>query len=58
MEKITDQSKMTFGKYKGTAIEDVPASYLIWIYDNKKCPKNYMEYIKDNLDELYQELKE
>ena len=49
---------MTFGKYIGTAIEDVPAWYLIWIYDNKKCPKNYMEYIKDNLDELYQELKE
>jgi uncharacterized protein (DUF3820 family) len=26
--------KMPFGKYRGWDMEDVPASYLMWLYDN------------------------
>jgi len=25
---------MPFGKYKGVKLEDVPASYLLWLWDN------------------------
>ncbi len=25
---------MTFGKYSGTAIDKVPASYLLWLWNN------------------------
>jgi len=58
MKKITDETIISFGQYKGQKkMEDIEASYLIWLYDNKKCPKNYMDYIEDNLDELYEELK-
>lgn len=32
-EDLTDNSPMPFGKYKGTKLENVPASYLIWLYD-------------------------
>ncbi len=54
---MDDKSPMPFGKHKGEALEDVPASYLIWLYDNEKCHGKLKEYIKDNLDVLYSELK-
>jgi len=31
--KLTDESPMPFGKYKGEKMANVPASYLKWIYD-------------------------
>lgn len=30
---MTDQDLMPFGKYKGEKMEDVPASYLLWLRD-------------------------
>jgi hypothetical protein len=29
-----DAYEMTFGKYRGTPIGEVPASYLLWLWDN------------------------
>lgn len=34
MDLITDQSPMPFGKHKGTAMEAIPAKYLLWLWDN------------------------
>lgn len=31
---MNDQSEMPFGKHKGKKMEDVPASYLLWLWDN------------------------
>lgn len=31
---MNDQSEMPFGKHKGKKLEDVPASYLLWLWDN------------------------
>jgi hypothetical protein len=31
---MTDTDLITFGKYNGTAIGKVPASYLLWLWDN------------------------
>lgn len=47
---------MPFGKYQGTEMENVPASYLIWLYDNNKCNKEVKEYIEDNMDVLKMEI--
>jgi uncharacterized protein (DUF3820 family) len=43
---------MPWGKYKGVKMANVPASYLIWLYENSKCDKQVKEYIKDNEDVL------
>lgn len=31
---MTDDEEITFGKYNGTAIGKVPASYLLWLWNN------------------------
>ncbi len=54
---MTDKSIMPFGKYKGYLMENVPASYLIWLYENSKCTKEVAEYILDNMEILKLELK-
>lgn len=55
--KLNDESLMPFGKYKGEKMANVPASYLMWIYDNNKCNAEVKEYINDNMDVLKQEIK-
>lgn len=30
---FTDRTPMPFGKYKGTPLGNVPARYLLWLYD-------------------------
>lgn len=32
--KLTDQSPMPFGTHKDKKMEDVPADYLLWLWDN------------------------
>lgn len=55
---LTDLSPMPFGKYKGHRMQDVPASYLHWLWVNGKekdpaCP--VAEYIRKNRTVLEQE---
>lgn len=56
--KLTDKSLMPFGKYKDYAMENVPASYLVWLYENDKCSNQVRNYIIDNLDFLRMEINE
>lgn len=56
MAKLTDNSLMPFGKHKGTAMANVPASYLLWLKNNvEKVDSAVLEYINDNLDVLRNE---
>lgn len=58
MVKYTDKTLMTFGKYKGTALANIPASYLLWAreeFDNLSQPLK--EYIEENLQALQQEAR-
>jgi len=45
------------GKYKGYKLGQVPAEYLLWIFENTTCfdDKNLYEYILERKDELEQE---
>lgn len=57
---MTDESLMPFGKYRGEKMANVPASYLMWAWDNKivsvhKWPKVWI-YIRENLDAIKSEL--
>lgn len=53
---MNDESLMPFGKYKGIKMANVPASYLIWLYDNGKCLGGVGKYIKENMDVLKSEI--
>lgn len=48
---MTDQSLMPFGKHKGKALANVPAHYLLWLYENAENLRNPLKaYIEENLD--------
>lgn len=49
-EPLGDDDKMPSGKYKDTLMKDVPAKYLLYIYENDMCSERVKEYITNNLD--------
>lgn len=58
---MTDLSPMPFGKFKGTPMQDVSASYLHWLWTNgksqdKQCP--VADYIRRNLNALKMEFED
>lgn len=57
MAALTDESLMPFGKFKGQKLIEVPARYLLWLYENNKAYGQLKEYIADNLDALRLEIK-
>ncbi len=57
MTKLTDESLMPFGKYKGKKMANVPAYYLLYIYDGGLMAGPVYDYIQDNIDALKQEIK-
>lgn len=56
-DPVTDETLMTFGAHKGKKMANVPADYLIWLYENDKCSQKQREYIEDNLDVLNSQIK-
>lgn len=52
---MTDNSIITFGIHKGAKLANVPASYLIFLYNQNKCSDGLREYIEDNLELLRKE---
>lgn len=61
MSELTDLSPMPFGKYKGVPMQDVPARYFHWLWnegkkDNHQCP--IADYIRRNLSALQQEYRD
>jgi len=55
---LNDNSLMPYGKYKGEKMANVPANYLLWLWDNDKCCESVREYIEDNMDVLEKEVRE
>lgn len=51
---MNDQSLMPFGKYKGRKMEEVPASYLLWLRD-QHVDGEVADYIEENLTALLKE---
>lgn len=47
---------MPFGRYTGTLMANVPARYLLWLYENDKAGK-VKQYIIDNLDVIKEEIR-
>lgn len=53
---MTDNSIMPIGKYKGEKLANVPASYLIWLYENSNIYGELRQYIADNLEVIKSEI--
>lgn len=54
---MTGESIMPFGAYKGIELVNVPASYLLYLYNSNKCFGDLKAYIKENLEVLEKEVK-
>lgn len=52
---LTDDSPMPFGKHKGIKMQDVPASYLHYLWCNgmkSDHQSNVANYIRENIEAL------
>ena len=53
--RITDQDTIPFGKFKGRYLRDLPDWYLVWLYGQEWCKKDYpglFDYVVRNADLL------
>lgn len=50
-------NQMSFGKFKGEKLANIPASYFLWMNKQDWCSKELKEYIKDNMDSFELEMK-
>lgn len=56
MTNYTDNTVLNFGKYKGRTVGNVPATYLLYIYDNGYyMPAELRAYINANMQHLQRE---
>lgn len=49
---INGESVLQVGKHAGRKLKDVPARYLLYLYDNHYAYPELREYIKKNLEEI------
>lgn len=54
---MDDNSRMPFGKHKGTELANVPADYLLWLHKEGKCFGELKRYIEENMDVLKEEIQ-
>lgn len=55
---LGDLDPMPFGKYKGTPMQDVPASYLVWL-KNEGCNNVLVaNYIHNSWEAIQQEVED
>lgn len=55
---LADSDPMPFGKYKGQKMEDVPAQYLLWLYDENIQHAGVKDYIERSYSALLTECKD
>lgn len=48
-EKFTDETIMSYGKWEGSKLIDIPDDYLIWLYKNDRTTPPLKEYIKSSI---------
>lgn len=52
---MNDQDTMPFGVHAGKKMEDVPAPYLLWLWNEGCRNQSVMGYVRDNLSALEKE---
>lgn len=56
--RLTDNSTMPYGKYKGQKMSNIPADYLLWLREHGKCSPLVAAYIDENIDRLKKQVSE
>lgn len=56
--EVTHNTEMWFGQHKGKKMVDVPAEYLVYMYESNKAFGRLKDYIHDNLETLKSEIKQ
>lgn len=54
LKTVSDDTVMTFGKWKGTKLKRVPNSYLYWLFNETQLRKDHPElydYCEERLEE-------
>lgn len=49
-KEYDDNTFMSFGKYKGRRLKDVPDSYLYWLFEHTDCEKLLKDYAENRLE--------
>lgn len=58
LELLTDESIMPMGKHKGEKMIDVPAKYLLYMYESEMLSNERVKlYVEDNLEVIKQQTK-
>jgi hypothetical protein len=58
---MNDETLMPFGKYRGAKMADVPASYLLWLWDNgvwREKDRDLHKYIVESWTALLADAKD
>jgi len=55
---LDDEDEMPYGEHKGEKMGDLPAKYLIWLYENNRCSQKVKAYIDENMDFLKLQIKQ
>lgn len=56
-EPLKDDDIMPSGKWQGTKMVDVPAKYLLYVYENDMCNARVKQYVESNLEVIKQQAK-
>lgn len=51
-QDFNDSSLMPFGKHKGTRLANIPASYLLYLYNEGCSHRLLRKYLNENLEVL------
>ena len=49
---------MPFGKHKNKKMEDIPADYLLWVYNNVEMRGGLKDYIQANINGIKKEVED
>lgn len=54
---VSSDTKMKFGKFKGSILSEIDGSYLRMIYHDPKCSEELREYINENVGGVVKKFK-
>ena len=59
LDPLKDGDLMPFGKHKGDKMIDIPAKYLLYMYENSMISNSrVLVYVKENLDVIKEQAKQ
>ena len=54
-KSLTENDPIDFGKYKGKALKEIPAGYLLYCYHKDRVTPSVRQYIKHNYMKLWKQ---